>query len=284
MTVKVNITIVNVPGLEAQLVSPRAYKFRFSENLERISQYIFEDGVDIDTIKTKLPVVLEHFTVGNSAMNLASLSWIREVAIIEVPDFHIRALGYLQDGQIKINYVTIRDRHFYIQPGKRSYRDIFKTSEAYLGYRLDPNALFSAVDAFPYLNDYNIIDPRFCLTSEHLITDATNNIQDAYLANVLSRLASVYNDSSVSWYTSSPREVIRMDDVGIINMLVGNGVPDWSCMKTEVDVTTVESDRIRPADLHNALIGFRSPLVTYDYDLWFHNVSELNALGEYLMR
>lgn len=284
MTIKVNITVVTVSELGAHVVSPRAYKFKFTGNHERIRQYIFEDGIDADTIKTKLPVILEHYTVGNSAMSLASLNWLREVVIIEIPDLYTRALGYIQDGKIKISYVTIKDRHYYVHPGKNSYHDIFKTNEPYLGYRVDPNGLFDAIDAFPFLNDYNIIDPRFCLTSTHLITDASNNIPDAYLENVLSRLSHVRDNLSVPWHTSAPQESFRMDDIGTINMLIGNGSPDWSRLRMEVELTTTESDRIRPADLHNCLIGFRSPLVTYDYDLWYHNLSELNDLGEFLMK
>ena len=281
---QVKINVISLEGLSGDLVTPKEFKFDFIKHRTAIAKYVKEEAISQDTLSTKLPQILQVSDIGTSDVNLASVSWLKEVVIVEIPDNSTVAFGYIQDGKIRICNVMIGSKLYYVSPAHATYREIFAAEDPYIGYRLDNNALFSALDAFPYLDNYNIIDPRFCLTTEHMITLNSNNYAANYLTGLLVSLSNFRNDSSKPWYRNCFIDPIPLAHVYIIDALVSEGVPNWSRFGDDVEAIMTETDRIEHSVLRTCLGGFRSPLVTYDYDLWYHNLSELNALGEYLMK
>lgn len=284
MTKQIKITVVSLEGLTGDLVTPKEFKFDLIRNREAIRDYIASNDVAFETLTTKLPTVLHVSDIGSPEINLAAVSWLKQVVLVEIPSLYITAYGYIQDGQIRINSVSIGAKHYHVVPGHASYSEIFKSDDPYIGYRLDPNAVFSAVDAYPYLANYNIIDPRFCMTSEHLITKHNNVSPRSYLIRLLTGLSAYRMDVSKPWHQNYTPEPIDVSHVNIIDVLISNGVPDWTRFGSEFKIKTIEADRISQAELRRCLIGLRSPLVTYDYDLWYHNIGELYQLGEFLSK
>jgi hypothetical protein len=83
-------------------------------------------------------------------------------------------------------------------------------------------------------------------------------------------------DVSKPWHQNYTPEPIDVSHVNIIDALISNGVPDWTRFGSEFKIKTIEADRISQAELRQCLIGLRSPLVTYDYDLWYHSIDDVH--------
>ena len=281
---QINIRVVTLSSIPADLVTPKEFKFDFIRNREATRQYVTSEEISPDTLLTKLPAILTATDLGSAELNLASVNWLKEVVVVEIPACYTTAYGYIQDGKIRICTVVISGKSYYVAPAHTSYSEIFKTDEPYIGYRLDHNAVFSAVDAYPYLNEYNIIDPRFCMTTEHLITQSTNNTPAMYLTRLLQSISNFRTDVSRPWYQNCIAEPIEQSHVNIIDVLITDGVPNWARFGLDAQVNMTESEQIEAGVMRKCLSGLRSPLVTNDYDLWYHNIGELHALGECLTK
>jgi hypothetical protein len=204
--------------------------------------------------------------------------------VAEFADFTL--YGYLQNEIYHWSTISKRNVRGVIHTASSTYRDLIYADStgdatADIPYKQHPNALLVGVDAKPLLDQYALLDSRFVLTHGRYITSFNLRHPLNWVNEVCQhawyqyQVNKVYNlpITTVSDY-SFPHELLES-----LQQLYSNpraNAIDFTNLDAPVEF--VESDIIDDDTIELCLASLTDPLLTYDEDLWLHNVGQVEQL------
>ena len=188
------------------------------------------------------------------------------------------AYGYLDGETYHWSTITHQDWAGVIHTAPATYRDIIYTEDgavnAHLGFLQTPHGLYTAVDAIPLLEQYTIVDPRFTLM-QNTITPFTHNTPHRWAFDLCYTALTQINDN-LKQGNSIYQIGLRGHPTqwgGIVETLRRHRFSTLSSSLKHLEAVNTDQ-----ATVELCLAKLTDPSVTYDEELWLHNVCQLELL------
>ena len=193
--------------------------------------------------------------------------------------------GYVHNDQYRWSTVIKGSIACTIHTAPQSYRDMFCIDSdgdlnADLPYKQNPNALLVGVDAKPLLDIYALVDNRFVLMQGRYITPCNHRKPLNYIFDVFQQTVRQYRDNlqcdnpiTTPVEYEYPRYILER-----LNKLFLPGKNEIVFTKLDSSVEFIEAATADEATIDYCLATLTDPSITYDEDLWLHNVDQVEQL------
>lgn len=207
------------------------------------------------------------------------------LVVAEFSDFTLH--GYLKNDVYYWSTITRRNVSGVIHTAAKSYRDLIYTdvtgdANADMPHKQNANALLAGVDAKPLIDVYAMLDSRWVLTHGRYITPFNHRNPINWVTDVCLQTWYQYQaNTDYDLPLTTPSDYAHQSNLlEIVNQLYrndrrGNAI-DFTNL--DEDVSFIESDIANDAIIDRCLATLTDPSITYDEDLWLHNVDQVEQL------
>lgn len=207
------------------------------------------------------------------------------LVVAEFSDFTLH--GYVKNEIYHWSTITRRNISGVIHTAAKSYQDLIYTDDAGdanadMPHKQNPNALLVGVDAKPLLDVYALLDSRFILTHGRYITPYSHRNPINWVLDVCKQTWYQYqanSDYNLPLTTPSeyahPTNLLELVDQLYRNDRRGSAI-DFTNL--DEDVSFIETDEVDDSTIDRCLASLTDPSITYDEDLWLHNVGQVEQL------
>lgn len=191
--------------------------------------------------------------------------------------------GYLKGDTYQWSTIEYHGKRYTIHPAPCSYREALyqdgDTVNAEIGYLQTPGALCKGVDALPLLESYNILDQRFNILDDVLTPSEYRDPAKWVFDVCFTAMQQIRNNQikGVSAYITETKHNPNVPTDLIEQLKTG----DFSVFGEPV--TYNETKSITQVTMELCLARLTDPAVTYNDEVWMHNIRQLELLFNQLI-